>query len=70
MCRSFYTSILFDDKKSIIKHQINKDIKQYNGVKCSVGLSLQFFKDEKDSKKNISKDRDIESHVLFLMTIM
>ena len=51
MCRNSYTFILLDDKKSIIKHQINKDIKEYNGVKFSVGLSLQLFKDEKDGKR-------------------
>ena len=41
------TSILFDDRNSIIIDQINKDIKEYNGVKFSLGLSLQYFKDAK-----------------------
>ena len=45
------TSILFDAKKSIIKDQINKDIKENNGVRFSLGLSLPFFKDEKDGKR-------------------
>ena len=44
-------SILFDDKKSIIIDQINKDIKECNGVKFSFGLSSQFFKDENDGKR-------------------
>ena len=46
------TSILFDYKKSNIIDKINKDIKEYNGVKFSLSLSLQFFKDEKDGKIN------------------
>ena len=49
------TSILFDDKKSIIVDKINKDIKEYNGVKFSLSLSLQFFKDEKDGIINYFK---------------
>ena len=55
------TSVLFDDKKSITITQNNKDIKEHNGVKFSLGLSLQFFKDKKDT--------DIESKVLFLFAI-
>ena len=43
--------ILFDDKKSVSIEQINKDIQEYNGVKFSIGLSLQFFKDEKDGTR-------------------
>ena len=43
--------ILFDDKKSVLIEQINKDIQEYNGVKFSIGLSLQFFKDEKDGTR-------------------
>ena len=43
--------ILFDDKKSVLIEQINKDIREYNGVKFSIGLSLQFFKDEKDGTR-------------------
>ena len=45
------TSTFFDDKKSIIIDKINKDIKENNGVKFSLGLSLQFFQDEKDGKR-------------------
>ena len=43
--------ILFDDKKSVLIEQINKDIQEYNSVKFSIGLSLQFFKDEKDGTR-------------------
>ena len=44
-------SILFENKKSLIIDQINKDIKEYKGIKFSVGLSLEFFKDEKDGTR-------------------
>ena len=44
-------SILFNDKKSIILDQIRKDIKEYNGIKFSIGLSLEFFKDELDGER-------------------
>ena len=44
-------SILFENKKSPIIDQINKDIKEYKGIKFSIGLSLQFFKDEKDGTR-------------------
>ncbi len=39
-------TILFDDKKSAIINQIKQDIKEYNGIKFSIGLSIQFFHDE------------------------
>ena len=41
-------SVLFYDKKFIIIDQINNNIKKYNAIKFSIGLSIQFFKDEKD----------------------
>ena len=44
-------SILFENKKSLMIDQINKDIKEYKGIKFSVGLSLEFFKDEKDGTR-------------------
>ena len=44
-------SILFNDKQSIILDQIRKDIKEYNGIKFSIGLSLKFFKDELDGER-------------------
>ena len=44
-------SILFENKKSLIIDQINKDIKEYKGIKFSIGLSLEFFKDEKDGTR-------------------
>ena len=44
-------TLLFYDKKSIIKDQTNKDIKEYNGIKFPIGLSIQFFKDEKDGTR-------------------
>ena len=34
-------SALFSDKKSMITKQINQDIKEYNGIKFSVGLSYR-----------------------------
>ena len=46
-------SILFNDKKSIIIKQVNQDIKEYNGIKFSIGLSVQFFHDEDDGKRKI-----------------
>ena len=44
-------SVLFYGKRSIIIDQTNKDIKEYNGIKFSIGLSIQFFKDEKDGTR-------------------
>ena len=44
-------NVLFNDKKSIILDQIRKDIKEYNGIKFSIGLSLKFFKDELDGER-------------------
>ena len=41
-------SMLFENKKSLIIDQINKDIKEYKGIRFSIGMSLEFFKDEKD----------------------
>ena len=41
-------SVLFKDKKSLIIDQIKADIKEYNGIKFSVGLSIEFFHDEGD----------------------
>ena len=38
-------------KKSIITSQIKHDIKEYNGIKFSVGLSIQFFHDEGNGKQ-------------------
>ena len=38
-------------KKPVLIEQINKDIQEYNGVRFSVGLSLQFFKDETDGTR-------------------
>ena len=44
-------SILFSDKNSIIIDQIKKDIKEYNGIKFSVGLSIKFYHDELDGEQ-------------------
>ena len=44
-------SVLFADKKSIITSQIKHDIKEYDGIKFSVGLSIQFFHDEGNGKQ-------------------
>ena len=51
-------SVLFYDKKSIRIDQINKDIKEYNGIKFSIGFSIQFFKHEKDgTRKHIGAQK-------------
>ena len=42
---------MFDDKKSITINQINQDIKEYNGIKFSIGLSIQFFHDEGNGER-------------------
>lgn len=44
-------SVLFDDKKSTIIDQLKKDLGEYKGIKFLVGLSLEFFKDEKDGTR-------------------
>ena len=59
-------SILFADKKSIIASQIKRDIKEYNGVKFSIGLSIQFFHDEGNGKQKqvIGQNHGEQSAVL------
>ena len=42
---AYKDAVLFADKKPIITSQIKHDIKEYNGIKFSVGLSIQFFHD-------------------------
>jgi hypothetical protein len=44
-------SILFNNKKSAIIDKIRKDIKEYNGIKFSIGISLEFFKDELNGER-------------------
>ena len=39
-------NILFREKKPIILKKLKENIKEYNGIKFSIGLSLKFFKDE------------------------
>ena len=46
-------SALFSDKKSMLVNQINQDIREYNGIKFSIGLSVQFSHDEDDGKRKI-----------------
>ena len=46
-------SALFSDKESVLGNQINQDIKEYNGIKFSIGLSVQFSHDEDDGKRKI-----------------
>ena len=43
--------MLFKDKKSLIIDQIKDDIKEYNGIKFSIGLSIEFFHDEGDGAR-------------------
>ena len=38
-------------KTSIITGQIKRDMKEYNGIKFSIGLSIQFFHDEGNGKQ-------------------
>ena len=38
-------------KKSITINQINQDIKEYNGIKFSIGLYIQFFHDEGNGER-------------------
>ena len=40
-------------KKSMLVNQINQDIREYNGIKFSTGLSVQFSHDEDDGKRKI-----------------
>ena len=40
--------VLFKDTKSLIVDQTKADIKECNGIKFSVGLSIEFFHDEGD----------------------
>ena len=47
-------SILFNDKKSIMTKQIRKDVKEYNGIKFSIGLSIKFYHDELNGEKKKS----------------
>ena len=44
-------SILFNDKKSTMTKQIRKDIKEYNGIKFSIALSIKFYHDELNGEK-------------------
>ena len=46
-------SALFSDKKSMLVNQINQDIREYNGIKFSIGLSVQFSHDEGDGKRKL-----------------
>ena len=39
-------SVLFKDKKSLLIEQIKADIKEYNGIKFSLGFSIKFFQEE------------------------
>ena len=52
-------SILFSDYKTSLLNKIKKNIKEYNGIKFSVGLSLQFYHDEHNGKK---KDISASNH--------
>ena len=59
-------SVLFADKKSIITSQIKHDIKEYNGIKFSVGLSIQFFHDEGNGKqKHVIGGNHVEQSAIF-----
>ena len=44
-------SVLFKDKKSLLIEQIKADIKEYNGIKFSLCLSIEFFHEEKDGTR-------------------
>ena len=46
-------SALFSDKNSMLVNQITQDIREYNGIKFSIGLSVQFSHDKSDGKRNL-----------------
>ena len=49
----------------MITKQINQDIKEYNGIKFSVGLSKEFFHDEGEKRKQvIGQNHEEQSAVL------
>ena len=37
----------------MLVNQINQDIREYNGIKFSIGLSVQFSHDDDDGKRKI-----------------
>ena len=43
--------VLFKDKKSLLIEQIKAGIKEYNGIKFSLGLSIEFFLEESDGTR-------------------
>ena len=63
-------SALFSDKKSMLVNQINQDIREYNGIKFSIGLSVQFSHDEGDGNESLLLAKIMENKVLFLMKRM
>ena len=40
-------------KKSMLVNQISQDIREYNGIKFSIGLSVQFYHDEGDGERKL-----------------
>ena len=46
-------SALFSDKKSMLVNQISQDLREYNGIKFSIGLSVQFYHDEGDGERKL-----------------
>ena len=65
-------SALFGDKKSMLVNQINQDIREYNGIKFSIGLSVQFVSEKQKVMENESLllAKIMENKVLFLMKTM
>ena len=59
-------SILFKDYKLNILNKIKKNIKEYNGIKFSIGLSIHFFHDEHNGKKKFvdASNHGLQSAVL------
>ena len=53
-------------KKSVIINQINQDKKEYNGIKFSIGLSIQFFHDDgnRERKYVVGQNHGEQSAVL------
>ena len=57
---------MFADKKTVITGQIKKDIKEYNGIKFSIGLSIHFFHDEGNGKqKQVTGQNHGEQSAIF-----
>ena len=63
-------SILFADKTSVNTSQIKQYIKEYNDIKFSVGIAIQFFHDEGNgTQKQVTGQNHGEKSAIFWMII-